>query len=83
MRAGLILVFVGLLFLLDRFNLLSGIQWDIVWPVFIILLGLSIMLKHDGCNCKSCGGMCCGHGLCKDKCVGACKNGKCDTCEVK
>ncbi|MES3005977.1 MAG: DUF5668 domain-containing protein [Patescibacteria group bacterium] len=83
MRAGLILVFVGTLFLLDRFGLLNGIQWNIIWPVFIILLGLSIMLRHDGCNCKGCvGGKCCGHGLCREKCVGACKNGKCETCEA-
>ncbi len=84
MRAGLILVFVGALFLLDSLGLLMGIQWNIVLPAFIVLLGLSIMLRHDNCNCRDCTGKkCCRHGLCTEKCVGACKNGKCDTCEVR
>lgn len=84
MRAGLLLVFIGAMFLLDQLGLLYGVQWNIVFPVFIILLGLSIMLRHDGCDCRDCvGKKCCGHGLCKDKCVGACKNGKCETCAIK
>lgn len=43
MTGGLILIGIGLLFLLD--NLISSIDFGDLWPVFIIIAGIAILLN--------------------------------------
>ena len=46
---GLILVALGFFLLLVNFKLLSlwlwGLSWKLVWPLFLILLGVAIILR--------------------------------------
>ncbi len=47
---GTILVCLGILFLLNTFNLLSWRTWNIIirfWPVILIIIGLNIILKRS------------------------------------
>ncbi len=84
MRPGLILIFVGVLFLLNSLGLLGGIAWDVVWPIVVVMLGLCMVIRDSkqGKGCSLCGWKCCGHDKCQNGCVGACKNGQCGTCGV-
>ncbi len=41
---GLALVIVGVIFLLEKFGIVSGSIWGYVWPSLIILLGLFMVL---------------------------------------
>ncbi len=52
---GLILVVLGFFLLLVNFKLLSlwlwglwGLSWKLVWPLFLILLGVAIILRKGG-----------------------------------
>lgn len=42
---GIALVTVGVLFLFKNLGLISGIAWDIAWPVILIVLGGAMILK--------------------------------------
>jgi uncharacterized membrane protein len=42
-----VLIVVGVVFLLQNLGYVTGEVWNIVWPAFIILLGISILLKKD------------------------------------
>jgi hypothetical protein len=59
MQAGLIIILIGTLFLLRNVGVLFDMDWGLIWPLIVILLGLS-MLKTDGkkgwCTCW--GGKC-------------------------
>ena len=44
---GLLLVVLGVLFLLQNIGVLSGASWGIIWPVLLIILGLSIVFKKN------------------------------------
>lgn len=48
---GLIVVIIGMLMLLQTMGLIPGSFWDYVWPIIIILFGLSILKKKNGWNC--------------------------------
>ena len=59
---GPIIVLVGVLFLLGNIGLISPVSWSIIWPVLLIVLGISMMQKHGKwgrrcwCGCgKDCG----------------------------
>jgi hypothetical protein len=41
---GIVVVTVGLIFLGDRFNLVSGLGFDRLWPVILIVLGTGMLL---------------------------------------
>jgi len=45
MFIGLALIFLGVLFLLERFSITS-VGIDRVWPVFIILLGIGMLAER-------------------------------------
>ena len=84
MRLGIIILFFGVIMLLNSLGLLAGISWNVVWPIVVIMIGLSIMLRNDrngGMSWRW--GGCCGHGKCADGCVGACKDGVCKTCQTE
>ncbi len=60
MKFGLILVAVGVIMLLKQFGFIGMVDWDIVWPVALIVIGLGMMFKKR--SCMLCGmihgGMC-------------------------
>ena len=46
---GIFLFFVGIIFLLQTFNILSWNLWQILWkfwPVLVIIIGLTILLRR-------------------------------------
>jgi predicted membrane protein len=49
---GLLLVVVGALMLLQKFNILTGDFWGYIWAIIIILLGLKLMMKGKCCGGK-------------------------------
>lgn len=48
MWAGVILLGLGLLWLLENFNIISGFNLGKLWPVILIILGLMILGKKNG-----------------------------------
>ena len=52
--AGLIVMLVGVLFLLRNLGLIPHISWDIIWPVFVIIVGISMMERRYwwGSSCR-------------------------------
>ena len=42
---GAALVIVGVIFLLKNLGIISGIAWDVVWPVALIVIGTSLLFK--------------------------------------
>jgi len=45
---GGLLVIVGVLFLLANLNVLQNVTWDVVWPVFLIALGVWLVAARIG-----------------------------------
>lgn len=43
---GFLLVLLGIYFLLQNLGLLTWVNWDIVWPVVLILTGLWILVRR-------------------------------------
>jgi len=50
MLAGMFFVILGALFIFDNLGLLNGRVWDFAWPMLIICLGVSMIVKHTGRN---------------------------------
>jgi hypothetical protein len=47
MWIGLFLVCVGTLVLLNNLGIIQGDVWDYVWPLLLILLGISLLFKRS------------------------------------
>jgi len=71
---GIALVWVGVVSLLKNIGIIEVINWSIVWPVLVIILGFSLRhcksMMHGitckGANCDMCvGGKCGGEGVCE------------------
>lgn len=43
---GLILIAIGLIFLLQNLNIISGKAWEVIWPVVVILLGVGFLVRQ-------------------------------------
>ncbi len=60
MQAGLIIILVGTLFLLRNVGILFDMDWGLLWPLIIILVGLGMLKDGSGhkgwCTCW--GGQC-------------------------
>lgn len=56
MRLGLIVILVGVLFFLKNIGIINSINWDILWPVLVMLIGVSMVLRK---RCSKCGGWGC------------------------
>jgi uncharacterized membrane protein HdeD (DUF308 family) len=41
---GLILIAVGVIALLEKFNVITGDVWNYTWPVVLVIIGLSFIL---------------------------------------
>lgn len=53
MKGGMILIIIGVLFLLKNIGFLEGIDWNIIWPVALIAVGLNMFFKKK--HCMNCG----------------------------
>ena len=42
---GIAFVIIGALFLMKNLGLIQGIAWDIVWPLILVVLGISLIIK--------------------------------------
>ncbi len=43
MMVGLIVILVGIFFLLHNLGLLPSISWGVIWPVLLIIIGISML----------------------------------------
>lgn len=46
MFIGFLILLLGVLMLLDRLGILQGNFWDYFWPVALIALGASMLIKN-------------------------------------
>jgi uncharacterized membrane protein len=46
MIAGIVLILIGLIALGMKMGLLPGTIWSNLWPILLIILGLSLLLKR-------------------------------------
>ncbi len=42
---AVVLIVLGAVFLLKNLGIMPGIQWEIVWPIVLIVLGISLLFK--------------------------------------
>lgn len=49
MFIGIAIIIIGLVFLLQNMGFISTSAWQIIWPALIIMLGVSVMMKRNGC----------------------------------
>lgn len=45
MFAGVLLLLLGLLMLLQKMDIITGSVWDYFWPVVVVAIGLHLILK--------------------------------------
>jgi len=43
---GLILVALGIIFLLQNLNIITGRAWEIIWPIIVTLIGVGFFVRH-------------------------------------
>ena len=55
MIAGIVLIIIGLIALAIKMGLLPGTIWGNLWPVLLIIIGLSFLLRR-----RRHGSWCCG-----------------------
>ena len=46
MFLGLILLVIGIVYLVKNLGFISGAAWSIIWPIILVVIGLSIVLKR-------------------------------------
>ena len=44
---GVILVAIGIIFLLQNLNIITGDAWKIIWPIVVILIGIGFILSRQ------------------------------------
>lgn len=49
MLVGIAIIVIGIVFLLQNMGLISVSVWQVIWPLLIILLGVSMITKGSGC----------------------------------
>lgn len=70
MRFGFLVILVGALFLLRNMGIIVGVEWSILWPIIIMLIGITIVTRAEmdkswrkgklmgwgdcGCDCDAC-----------------------------
>lgn len=42
---GFVILIVGIILLLQSFGIATDVAWKYIWPILIIILGLSILFK--------------------------------------
>jgi|WetSurMetagenome_2_1015567.scaffolds.fasta_scaffold88827_2 hypothetical protein len=56
MIIGIAIVIVGAVFLLQNLGFISASSWNIIWPLLLIFIGVSMICKKKGhceCGCES------------------------------
>jgi len=48
--SGMILIAIGGIFLLDKFDYLNISAWSIIWPAILIIVGITLLMKHGRKN---------------------------------
>jgi len=62
MEAGLIVILAGVIFLLKDLGLLVNVDWSIIWPLLVILIGLIMVTgKPKRRRAMECVGKKCDH----------------------
>ena len=46
MYVGFLLIIVGVLFLLKNLGIISGSFWDILWPIVVVFVGISMLFSR-------------------------------------
>ncbi len=46
MIAPVVLILLGVIFLLQKLNIIPDASWDMIWPILLIVVGLSMMYKR-------------------------------------
>jgi len=57
---GIAIIVIGLVFLLQNLGIISSSVWEIIWPSLLVVAGISMICKRQGCctwGCK-CGDDC-------------------------
>lgn len=83
MRLGLVIILIGILYFFRNIGLIDSISWTILWPIIVMLIGVSMVLRQEcgcggwGCKwCKWCRGV--NHG--REGKINGC-NCDCDSCK--
>ncbi len=37
---------IGIIFLLQNLNVITGRAWEIIWPIIVILIGVGFFVRH-------------------------------------
>jgi hypothetical protein len=45
MLFAIVLILIGFIFLMKNLGLITGPTWDVIWPILLMALGLSMLLK--------------------------------------
>ena len=51
--AGIVLIILGTLLLLERLGIFYGDVWEVFWPTVLIALGISMLWEHRRTRRKS------------------------------
>ena len=43
---GIALIVIGAIFLMKNLGLIPGVNWDIVWPLAILVIGVAMVFKR-------------------------------------
>lgn len=44
--AGFLLIIIGVIFLLKHLDFISAGAWEILWPILLIILGISFVVRR-------------------------------------
>jgi hypothetical protein len=47
MWVGFVLICIGILVLLSNLNLIKGDVWNYIWPIILVVFGISLILKRN------------------------------------
>ncbi|MFA6321898.1 MAG: DUF5668 domain-containing protein [Candidatus Buchananbacteria bacterium] len=42
---GIALVVIGAIFLMKNLGMIPGVNWDIVWPMAVLVIGIAMIFK--------------------------------------
>jgi hypothetical protein len=48
MWVGFVLICIGILVLLSNMDIIRGNVWNYIWPLILVIFGISLILKRGG-----------------------------------
>lgn len=42
---GILFIIIGAIFLMKNLGLMIGVQWDLIWPIVLIAIGIVMVYK--------------------------------------